>query len=91
MCLPARIPARGPPSALVAVPCRVVLWTDDKTATLLGAAVDSLNDVYQFLFVLEDEVEFVIVAGAEIDHHVLVSEEEHYCAGVVEFVLERGC
>lgn len=68
---------------LVAVPRGVVLGTDDETAALLGASVDGLDDIDEFLLVFEDEVEFIVVAGAEIDHHVFVSEEEHDCAWVV--------
>ena len=39
-----------------------------------------------YLRVLEGPVDLVIISGAQIDHDVLVSVEEHDGAGVVEFV-----
>lgn len=64
----------------------VVLGADDQTPALLRAAVHRLDDVDELLLVLENPVELVVVAGAEIAHHVLVAEEEHDGAGVVELV-----
>jgi hypothetical protein len=72
--------------ALVAVSGGVVLGTDDQTAALLGALIDGLADVDELLLVLEDKVELVVVTGAQIDHHVLVAEEPHDGAGVVQLV-----
>ncbi len=74
---------------LVSVARRVILGTDDQTASLLGSPVDGLDDVYQLLLILEDPVELVIVSGTEIDHHVFISKEEHDCAGVVELYISR--
>lgn len=71
---------------LVLVPCRVVFGGIDKTASLFAAAVDNFDNVDEVLLVFNDKVDFVVVAGAEIDHHVLVAPEEHHGAGVVEFV-----
>ncbi|RBQ85615.1 hypothetical protein VDGD_20821 [Verticillium dahliae] len=68
------------------MPRRVILGTDDETPALLGAAVDRLDNVNELLLVLENPVELVVVAGAKVDHHVLVAEEEHDGAGVVELV-----
>ena len=59
----------------VSVSGRVVLGADDQTATLLGAAVDGLDDVDQLLFVLQHPIELIVVSGAEIAHHVFVPEE----------------
>lgn len=72
------------PSALVSVSCRVILGTDDQTTALLCASVHRLDDIYELLLILENPVELVIVAGAEIAHDVFVAEEEHDCARVVE-------
>lgn len=65
---------------------RLTLGTDDQTAALLRATVDGLDNVDELLFVLEHPVELVVVAGAEIAHHVLVAEEEHDGDGVVQLV-----
>jgi len=67
------------------------LGTDDETAALLGAAVDGLDDVDELLLVLEDPVELVVVAGAEIAHDVLVAEEEHDGARVVQLCVALPC
>lgn len=64
---------------------RVILRADHQTASLLCAAVDRLDDVDQFLFVFEDPFDLVIVASAEIDHHVFVSEE------AVQLALVSNC
>jgi len=71
---------------LVSVSGRVVLWTNDKTSTLLSTTIDSFNDIDQLLLILQDPVELIVVSRTEIAHHVLVSEEEHECNRIVEFV-----
>ena len=38
------------------------------------------------MLIFEDPVEFVIIPGAKITHHVLVAEEEHKRDGIVKFV-----
>ena len=40
----------------------------------------------EYLLVLHGPVDLVVVSGAEIDHHVLVPEEEHDRARVVQLV-----
>lgn len=40
----------------------------------------------RLLLVVEGPGDLVVVTGAEIDHDVLVSEEEHHGAGVVQLV-----
>lgn len=49
---------------------RPTLWTDDETAALLGAAVDRLDDVYEFLFVFQYPIELL---GKK--HHKSVAAE----------------
>jgi len=71
---------------LVPVPSGVVLGADNQTSALLRTAIDRLNNVNQFLFVLQHPVEFVVVTSAEITHHVFVPEEEHDCHGIVKLV-----
>ena len=77
---------------LVAVSGGIVFWRNNETSAFLCAFVDCLDDVDEFLLVLEDPVEFVVVAGAEVTHHVFVAKEEHESDRVVEFVhlLEVG-
>lgn len=64
----------------------VVLGTDDQTTSLLGTSVHRLENVNELLLVLKNPLDLVVVTGTQIDHHVLVSEEEHEGARVVEFV-----
>lgn len=53
------------------------LWTNNQTTTLLRTTIDRLNNIDQFLFVLQNPVQLIVVTGAEIAHHVLVAKEEH--------------
>ena len=68
------------------MPCRVILRADDETASLLRTTVDGLDNVDELLLVLQHPLDLVVVARAQVDHHVLVSEEEHEGALVVELV-----
>mmetsp|Transcript_24401 Transcript_24401/g.68570 ORF Transcript_24401/g.68570 Transcript_24401/m.68570 type:complete len:225 (-) Transcript_24401:8-682(-) len=70
----------------VLVLCRVVLGAYNKAAALLGAAVDGLNDVDHLLLVGQRPVDLVVVARAQVDHDVLVAEEEHGRARVEQLV-----
>lgn len=71
---------------LVSVLGRVVLGRDDKAPALARAPVDGLNDVDHLMFVVERPVDLVVVARAQVDHDVLVAEEEHDGARVIELV-----
>jgi hypothetical protein len=64
----------------------IILVADYQTATLATATIDELNEIDELLFVGESPVDFVVIAGAEIDHDVLVAVEEHDGGLVVEFV-----
>lgn len=68
------------------MPSAVIFGTDHQTPTLLGPLENRLNNVNELLLVLQDPVELVVVASTEIAHDVLVAEEEHYCARIVQFV-----
>ncbi|CAN7949868.1 unnamed protein product, partial [Ixodes pacificus] len=70
----------------VAVLCRVVLGGDDQTSALARPPVHGLYDVHHLLLVLQGPVDLVVVARAQVDHDVLVAEEEHDRAWVVQFV-----
>jgi len=63
--------------SLVAVFGGVIFGSNDKTTTLPRAAVNSLDNVDELLLVLESPIDLVVVASAQIDHDVLVPEEEH--------------
>lgn len=65
---------------------RHTLWTDYETASLLCASVDGLDNIDELLLVLKNPVELVIVSRSEITHYVLVAEEEHDGARVVQLV-----
>ena len=71
---------------LVAVLGGVVLWSDHQTAAFPGAPVNSLHDVDELLLVLQGPVDLVVVSCPEIDHDVLVPEEEHHRRRVVQLV-----
>ena len=70
----------------VSVFCRVIFWGNDKTATFASSSVDSFYDINELLLVLNGPVDFVVVTCSQVNHYVLVSVKEHYCAGVVQFV-----
>lgn len=65
---------------------KLTLRTNNKTPSLPGALVDSLDDVDQLLLVLKDPVQLVVVTGPEIAHDVLIPEEEHDRHWVEELV-----
>jgi hypothetical protein len=69
----------------ISVACRIVLWADNETSSFLCTLVNGFNDVYQLLLVLQYPIQFVVIAGAEIAHHVFISEEEHEGDCVVKF------
>ncbi len=75
---------------LVSIACRVVLGAHDETTALLGTAVNGLDDVDEFLFVLEHEIELVVVAGSQIHHDQFVAEEEHDGHGIVQLIPSRS-
>ena len=64
----------------------VILGRHDETAPLPRTPVHRLNNVHQLLLILHGPVDLVVVPRPQIDHDVLVAEEEHDGAGVVEFV-----
>lgn len=66
------------------VASQLTLGTDNKTTTLLGPTVDGLDDIDQLLLVFQNPVQLIVVTGAEITHHVFVTEEEHDCNRVVK-------
>lgn len=70
-------------TSLVSVSSRIVFWADDQTPPFLRPAVYRFEDIDEFLLVFENPVDFIVVAGPEITHHVLVAPEEHHSHGIV--------
>lgn len=68
---------------LVPITRRVVFRANHQSSSLLGSAVDGLHDVYELLLIFQHPIEFVVISGPKIAHHVFVSEEKHDCHGVV--------
>lgn len=73
-------------TAVPLVDVRVVLRGHHKPLALAGATVDDLEDVDELLLVREVEVKLVVVARAEVAHHMPVAVEEHHRHRVVELV-----
>ena len=65
---------------------------DHQTPALLRTSIDSLDDIDEFLLILQHPVQLVVVSRTEIAHHVFVAEEEHQSHGIPELVhlLEVG-
>lgn len=64
----------------------VVLGADDQTLALLCATINDLNEIDHFLWIFNRPSDLVVVTRAQIDHNVLVLEEEHNREGVIELV-----
>lgn len=71
----------------ISITCGIVLWANNKASSLLCAFVDCLDDVNQFLLVFQHPIQLIVVAGAEIAHHVFIAKEEHKSNRVVEFYI----
>lgn len=64
----------------------ITLWTNDQPPPLFRPSINCLDDINQLLLILQHPVQLVVVARAEIAHHVFVAEEKHERDRVVEFV-----
>ncbi|KAI9909447.1 hypothetical protein PsorP6_015027 [Peronosclerospora sorghi] len=71
---------------LVSILGGIVFGRDDKTSTFARAAIDRLNDIDHLGFVVKSPIDFVIVAGSEINHDVFVPKKKHDRARVIELV-----
>ncbi|KAA8903361.1 hypothetical protein TRICI_005719 [Trichomonascus ciferrii] len=65
---------------------RLTFRADDQTLAFDGASIDDFENVDHFLFVLEREVEFVVITGSKVAEHVFVAEKEHDTHWIVEFI-----
>jgi methyl coenzyme M reductase subunit C len=74
------------PAFLVTVLGGVVLWSNHQTTAFPGAPVYGLHNVDELLLVLQGPVDLVVVSSPEINHDVLVPEEEHHCRRVVQLI-----
>lgn len=74
------------PAMSVTILGGVIFGGDDQTAPFPCASIYSLNNVDEFLFVLQGPIDLVVVASTKIDHDMLVAEEEHHRWGVIQFI-----
>lgn len=65
---------------------RIVLGTNYEAATLLGTSVDGLDNIDQFLFILQHPVELVIIPSSKITHDMFVPEEKHNGAWIIKLI-----
>ena len=72
--------------ALVSIFRRVIPRRDHQTPPLARARVHRLHDVDELLLIVHRPVHLVVVPCPEIDLYVLVPEEEHHRARVVQLV-----
>lgn len=70
----------------VAVLRTVVLRRYDQSSSFPCSAINSFDYVNHLLLVVEGPIDLVIVTGAQVHHDVLVPEEEHHSAGIVQLV-----
>lgn len=70
----------------VFVPRRIILWRVHETPTLLRSPIDDLYNIDQLLLIIDGKIQLVVVARAEIAHHMLIPPKEHDGTFVVEFV-----
>lgn len=68
------------------MPRGVVHRRHHQTAAFSRAPVHNLDNVDQLLLVGYCKVDLVVVARAQVDHHVLIPPKEHDRTRVVEFV-----
>ena len=68
------------------MPRGVILGAIDQAPPLARALPDDGQDHLHLALVVEHPVDLVVVAGAEVAHHVLVAVEEHDGALVVQLV-----
>ena len=64
----------------------IVERRNNNSTTLNGTAIDGFHNRDHLVFVGERPVDLVVVSRSEIDHHMLISEEEHDRARVVQLV-----
>ena len=65
---------------------RVILWGDDKTLSFTRSSIHNLQYIYQLLLVIQSPNHLIIVSCSEVYHDVSISEEEHDCACIIQFV-----
>lgn len=73
-------------SPSVPVPSTIILGTNHQTSPLLCPSINRLNNINKLLFVFQHPIQLIIVSRSKITHHVLIAEEEHDGAGIVELV-----
>lgn len=61
-------------------------WRHNQTSSFACPTVHHFHYVYKLLLVVHSPVDLVIVASTQINHDVLVTEEEHDGARIVQLV-----
>lgn len=64
----------------------VIFRGDHQTSAFSCTPIHGLHNINHLLLVLQSPVDLVIVTGAKINHDVLVPEEEHAGARVIQLV-----
>lgn len=70
----------------VSVFCRIIFGGYDETTAFTGPSIYRLDDVDHFLFILNCPVDLVVVTCSQIYHNMLIPEEKHGSAGIVQLV-----
>ena len=70
----------------VAVLCAVVFRRYDQPSPFPRSAINSFDYINHLLLVIECPIDLIVVTGTQVHHNVLVSEEEHHRAGIVQLV-----
>lgn len=61
-------------------------WRNYQPSSLSSSTVHNLNNVNELLLIIHGPVDFVVVSSAQINHDVLVAEEKHDSAWVIQLV-----
>lgn len=64
----------------------ITLGTNNQPPPLLCPTIYRFNDINQLLLILQHPVQLIIVARAEIAHHMLIAKKEHERHRVVELI-----
>ena len=70
------IPIHGGRS--VSVSCRVILWADNQTPSLLCSAINRLNNINQFLLIFQHPIQLVIITCSKICAKLISNSPFYY-------------
>lgn len=66
--------------------CTIILWTCNQTFPLSSTSINGFYYINDFLFILQREIQFIVVSRSKVAHHMLVSEEKHDGARIEQLV-----